>query len=296
MAKSLRYVLITPARDEEQYIRHTLESMVTQTYPPVRWVVVSDGSTDATDEIVDQYRECHDWIQLIRMHEHRDRNFAAKVHCFNAGFEEVKDLPFDVVGCLDADVSFEPDYFEFLLEKFAENPHLGVAGTPLVEGGRRYNYRFTNIEDVSGPCQLFRWACFEAIGGYLPITFGGIDRAAVTMARMKGWQTRTFIEKTYLHHRAMGTASASRLVAIFRQGREDYLLGGHPAWQVFRCAYQMTRPPYAIRGLCLLVGYCWASLRRTKRPISSDLVQFQRAEQMKRLRGLFRNVGLGGRS
>src|SRR5262245_53451983 len=206
----LRYVLITPARNEEQYIGRTLASMVAQTHRPVRWIIVSDASTDRTDEVVNEHRKNCDWITLIRMPEHRDRSFAAKVQCFNAGLAEVQDLSFDVVGSLDADISFEPDYFEFLLGKFEGNPRLGVAGTPFVESGIQYDYRFTNIEHVSGACQLFRRECFDEIGGYVPIRGGGIDWTAVTTARMKGWQTRTFTEKTCLHHRPMGTGSAAR--------------------------------------------------------------------------------------
>jgi hypothetical protein len=107
------------------------------------------------------------------MPEHRDRSFAAKVHCVNAGFERVKGLQFDVVGSLDADISFGPDYFEFLLGKFAEDQRLGVAGTPFVEDGSHYNYRFTSIAHVSGACQLFRRECSEI--GVMSIKGGGID-------------------------------------------------------------------------------------------------------------------------
>jgi len=283
----LRYVLVTPARNEEQYIGLVLESMVAQTHPPERWVIVSDGSTDRTDEIVASYQERCDWIRLIRMPEKRDRSFAAKVHCLNAGLNELNDVDFDVVGSLDADISFEPDYFEFLIEKFAENPALGVAGTPFVEGGRHYDYRFTNIEHVSGACQMFRRECFQSIGGYVPIKGGGIDWTAVTTARMKGWKTRTFPEKTCLHHRQIGTGSATQLRGIYRHGQKDYYLGGHPLWEVLRSAYQMTRRPYLVGGLCLLAGYVSAFARRAKRPISDELVRFNRAEQMARLKARF---------
>jgi biofilm PGA synthesis N-glycosyltransferase PgaC len=285
--RALQYVVITPARNEETYIRSTLESMVAQTHLPLRWVIVSDASSDKTDEIVNEYRRHCDWIDLIRMPEHRDRSFAAKVQCVDAGFATIKDLRFDVVASLDADISFGPDYFEFLLAKFAENPRLGVSGTPFVEDGRHYDYRFTNIEHVSGACQVFRRECFKQIGGYVPIKGGGIDWTAVTTARMMGWQTRTFTERTCFHHRHMGTASAGQLKALYRHGKKDYNLGGHPLWQLFRCTYQMTRSPYVIGGACLLAGYYSALLRRTKRPISPELVRFCQAEQMARLRNAF---------
>jgi glycosyltransferase involved in cell wall biosynthesis len=278
-------VLISPARNEARYIHLTLDSMVSQDHPPVRWVIVSDGSTDGTDSIVAQYAARVTWIELVCLPAHRERSFAAKVEAFNAGLQRVRHLNYDIIVSLDADISFDPEYFGFLLAKFQELPRLGVAGTPFLDSGSHYDYRFTNIEHVSGACQAFRRECFDEIGGYLPIQGGGIDWTAVTTARMKGWQTRTFTEKVCLHHRPMGTgASVSYLRGVFRHGWKDYSLGSHPVWQLFRCAYQMTRKPYVIGGLCLLAGYCCASLRQAQRPISSELVQFSRAEQMARLR------------
>ncbi|HLG59271.1 MAG TPA: glycosyltransferase family 2 protein [Vicinamibacterales bacterium] len=286
----LRYVVITPARNEAEYIRQTLESMVAQSRPPLRWVIVSDGSTDKTDDIVNEYRRGHDWIELVRLPEQRDRSFAAKVQGFNAGFARVKDLPYDLVASLDADISFDPEYFDFLLGKFAANPRLGVAGTPFVEGDRHYDYQFTNIEHVSGACQVFRRECFDEIGGYVPIKGGGIDWTAVTTARMKGWQTRTFTEKTCLHLRPMGTGSGSRLSTGFRHGQKDYYLGGHPLWQIFRGVHQMRRRPYLFGGVSIVAGYSWAFLRRVQRPVSPELMRFHRAEQMDRLKRFFGKV------
>ncbi|OGW37731.1 MAG: glycosyl transferase [Nitrospirae bacterium RBG_13_39_12] len=283
----ISYVLISPARNEESFIEKTIKSVVCQTILPRRWVIVSDGSTDNTDAVVRDYMTKHEWIDLIRMPEHRDRHFAAKVSCFSAGYERVKGLNFDVIGNLDADVSFEEDYFEFLLDRFNRMPNLGVAGTPFIEGTSHYDYRFTNIEHVSGACQLFRRECFEEIGGYVPIRGGGIDWVAVTTARMKGWKTRTFTEKTCIHHRAIGTGNSSSLVAWFSRGRKDYFLGGHPLWETFRSLYQMSRGPYILGGMCLLLGYAWGGLTRAERPISKELMEFHRKEQMSRLKSFF---------
>jgi biofilm PGA synthesis N-glycosyltransferase PgaC len=281
----LTYVLITPARNEARYIGRTLESMTQQTLPPMRWVVVSDGSTDDTDRLVSAQAEKTPWIELIRLRETRARNFAAKVQAFNAGLARVQGLTYDVIGSLDADMSFGADYFEFLLGQFAANPRLGVAGTPFVEDGQSYDYRFTNIEHVSGACQLFARRCFEDIGGYVPIPGGGIDWVAVTTARMKGWQTRTFPERTSTHHRPMGTgASGGQVQAMFRHGQKDFALGGHPLWQVFRGAYQMTRRPRVVGGAALLAGYGWALVSGRRRVVSPELAQFNRGEQMARLR------------
>ncbi len=288
MCEELSYVLITPARNEERLIEKTISSVVAQTIRPRRWVIVSDGSLDRTDEIVGGYSKQHEWIDFLKMPESRNRNFAAKVKCFNAGWQHLSELEYDIIGNLDADISFDVDYFEFLLSKFAEIPELGVAGTPFVEGSTHYDYRFANIEHVSGACQLFRRRCFEDIGGYRPIERGGIDWVAVTTARMKGWKTRTFVEKTCAHHRQMGTSKRGALMACFKQGEKDYLLGGHPLWEVLRSCYQMSSRPYFLHGFLLLLGFSWACVRRIERPIPLDLIKFHRREQLFRLRRIVR--------
>jgi len=282
----LKYVLITPARNEEDNIERVIGSVVSQSLPPLRWIIVSDGSTDRTDEIVKRHLATTPWIELVRMPEHADRQFAAKVNCFNAGYERVRALDYDIIGNLDADLSFDPEYFEFLMSKFQADPKLGVAGTPFVEDGVHYDYRFTNIEHVSGACQLFRRKCFEDIGGYIPIKGGGIDFVAVTTARMKGWKTRTFTEKTCLHHRKMGTGNTSPLMTSFRQGRKDYCLGNHLFWEIFRTCYQMTRKPLLIGGALILAGFVWAAAAGMQKSISSELERFIHTEQMRRLKDL----------
>src|SRR5438094_9848837 len=187
-----RYVLISPARNEALYIGKTIESVIAQTVHPVRWVIVSDGSTDGTDDVVMKYAAQHDWIELVRQPERAERHFAGKVNAFNAGYARVKDLEYEVIGNLDADISFDEDYFAFLMSKFAENPRLGVAGTPYREGNATtYDYRFASIEDVAGACQMFRRECFEAIGGYRPVRSGGSDLIAVVSAPAEGWEART---------------------------------------------------------------------------------------------------------
>lgn len=284
MHKKLGYVIITPARNEAQYIDLTLRSMVAQTQPPIKWVIVSDGSTDSTDEIVRSYLADYPWIELLRMPARQERHFAGKVHAFNAGYDRVKNLDFDVAGNLDADVSFEPEHFEFLIRQMAENSQLGVVGAPFREGNFQYDYRFQNIENVWGGCQLFRRECFDAIGGYLPLKGGCIDHIAVVSARMHGWKTRTFTDKLCIHHRVMGTAQQGALKARFKMGAKDYSVGNHPVWELSRMFYQMAKPPYVIGGLSLAAGYIWSVLRRAKVPVSHDEVAFTRREQLRRLR------------
>lgn len=282
------YVLVTPAYNEAGFIELTIKSVVAQTVRPVKWVIVSDGSTDGTDDIVKKYASAHSWIELLRMPERGERSFAGKVNAFKAGFEKLNGIEYQVIGSMDADVSFTEDYLGFLLQKFAENPALGVAGTPFREDGSRpYNYKFVGIEHVSGACQLFRRECFESIGGYTPVKGGGIDLIAVVSARMKGWQTRTFTEKTYEHHRKMGSAGAGKLQSSYKYGVKDHMFGNHLVWQLFRIIYQMTRSPYVLGGLSLAYGYFSALAKQVERPVSREWVAFRRREQLQRLKNLF---------
>lgn len=282
------YVLITPARNEAKFIEMTIRSVVAQTVRPLKWVIVSDGSTDDTDAIVQRYASEHAWIELLRMPPKQERDFVGKVRAFNAGYARVSGLQFKAVGSLDADISFDSDYFAFLLQKLDQDRKLGLVGTPFQEeSGQTYDYRFVNIEHVSGACQLFRRECFTEIGGYVPVKGGSIDHIAVILARMRGWKTRTFTEKLCLHHRQLGTAQEKVLRARFNYGVKDYRIGNHPAWQVLRTFYQMTQKPFVVGGVALAVGYCWASICRHQRPVSKEFMSFHRREQMLRIKSLF---------
>jgi len=290
-------VIVTSVRDEEQFVELTIKSVLAQTVRPLKWVIVSDGSSDGTDDIVKRYAAEHEWIELLRMPERAERNFAGKAHAINVGQKSVADLPYQVIACLDADVVFDSDYFLFLLEKLATDPTLGVVGTPFREtSDETYDYRFVSVEHVSGPCQVFRRECFEAIGGYVPVKTGSIDYIAVISARMKGWKTRTITGKYYLHGRAMGTAQCGPIQARINFGIRDYVIGNHPLWELFRSVYQMTRKPYVLRGLALAAGYVWAFVCHAEWQVSRELIKFQRREQMRRLTRVITRIGRPGNS
>lgn len=288
-----KYVLITPARNEADLIENTIKCVVAQTVKPQKWVIVSDGSTDETDDIVKRYQDGNPWIELVRMAERRERHFAGKVGAFKAGYDHVKNVEYEIVGNLDADITFDKGYFEFLLNRFRETAKLGVAGTPFVENNKTYDYRYVSVEHVSGACQLFRRECFEEIGGYQPMKAGGIDLVAVTTARMKGWETRSFLEKTCEHHRKLGSASRKGLRQFVHDGRLEYLLGVHPLWEIFRCGLYLTRKPYIAGGVSTMAGYCWTALRES-RAVSPEIVAFRKKEHMARLKKIFlRVIGMG---
>jgi poly-beta-1,6-N-acetyl-D-glucosamine synthase len=286
------YVLVSPARNEAAFIAKTIETVAHQTVLPAKWVIVNDGSTDNTQSIVEQYTAKYDWIELVNRPVRQERNFAAKVHAFNVGQERVKDIPYEIIANLDADVALDPDHFEFLLNKFKENPRLGVAGTIFREEGG-YSSGTDSFEGqnyVSGQCQVFRKECFEQIGGYFANKAGGIDWIAVTTARMMGWKTRSYREKSFFHHRPLGTAERGVLASSFSYGEKDYYLGGSPVWELFRVLYRLTQPPLILNGLALGSGYGWAALRRVKRPVSKELMAFHRKEQMRKLGAVLKSM------
>ena len=280
------YVLITPARNEADLIEAVITSVLGQTVRPLRWVIVSDGSTDGTDELVKKYASKHEWIEFVRAPEHGERHFAGKVAAFNAGYAKVKELRFDVIGNLDADVTFSShDYFESLLDKFAQDLRLGVCGTSYEEEGVIYPSRFTSVEDVFGACQMFRRECFDGIGGYLPVRSGGIDLIAFLSARKQGWQTRTFVELICQHHRKVGSGQhANTYERMLQTGRKDYMLGCHPLWQFARCAYLMKSRPYLAGGALMLMGYFFSMLSGVERTIPKDLRELRQKDQMLRLK------------
>jgi poly-beta-1,6-N-acetyl-D-glucosamine synthase len=285
------YILITPARNEEAFIEKVIESVVQQTVLPRKWVIVDDGSTDKTPDIVTRYLEQFPWIEMVRRPQRRMRSFAAKVQAFNAGYERVKDLEYEVVGNLDADLSFDAEYFELILSKFREDTSLGVAGTVFEEDGYSSERQsFEGHNHVAGGCQMFRKCCFKEIGGFTPNEAGGVDWIAVTSARMMGWRTKSFREKSFFHHRHLGTAERGVISSLFSYGEKDYYLGGHPVWELFRIVYRCAKQPYIMGGLALGAGYCWACLRRTPRPVSPELMAFHRREQMVKLKAILNSI------
>ena len=279
------YVLITPARNEEAHIEETIRSVIEQTLLPLEWVIVSDGSTDRTDEIVDSYASKIDFIKFVKASNEQKRNFGSKVNAFRAGYGKLETQDYTYIGNLDADITFGKNYFESLLKRFEENQKLGLGGgiiCELVDGEFKKQRISTN--SVAGAVQLFRRTCYEDIGGYIPLKFGGIDAAAEIMARMKGWQVRTFPEYEIQHHRNVGTANVSKFKSLaFRRGITNYVLGYHPLFQLLISIRNITVKPYILYGILSLTGYFWAFYKKYKRPYSDEIIKFLRTEQLERI-------------
>jgi glycosyltransferase involved in cell wall biosynthesis len=280
-----RYVIVTPARNEALNIGKTLESVVNQTIRPERYVVVSDGSTDDTDAIVQSYAGQHDFIRLLRAEAQGVANFGSKVKAFQAGCKLLDGLEYEFIGNLDGDISFEPDYFEKLIARFGADPKLGLAGGIILE---RFDTEFVaqNISDNScaGAVQLFRRETFEKIGGYIPIKWGGIDSAAEILVRHHGWDVRTFRDLGVRHHERVSTGGRSILHTRFKKGIINYSLGYHPVFHVMSSLLRCRTKPYVVGGFAMIAGYFWAAIKHVERIFPPDVVRYLRHEQMHRLK------------
>ncbi|HEY3707153.1 MAG TPA: glycosyltransferase family A protein [Terracidiphilus sp.] len=274
------YVLVTAARNEAQFIESTIRSLVAQTVRPLKWVIVSDGSTDGTDEVVGRYSARHRWIELLRMPERAERHFAGKALAVRAGVQRMQGTPYEVIACTDADMTFEPDHFEYLLGELASDRRLGIVGTPYRDtSNETYDYRFVSTTHVSGACQVFRRTCWEQIGGYALSKGGAIDTIATLTARSKGWKTHSFSERIAFHHRVIGTAENSPIQSRFILGKRDWMIGNGALWELCRGVYQTTKRPYVLRGVAILAGYIWAACSGVHRPVPAELRAFRRKEQ-----------------
>lgn len=283
--EKIEYVLITAARNEEKYIGMTIKSVIAQNILPRRWVIASDGSTDRTHEIVEHYAKMHDFIELIKTAPDSDRNFGSKARAVNAAYDRIRErVHYDYVGNLDADVSFAPDYYEKIADTFRKHPKLGISGGILFDAHRTdfVRQRLSTQWSVSGPVQMFRKECFEDIGGYREVS-GGVDAVAEIMARMHGWEVRTFPEIHALHLRPTGREGRGAFAAAFKQGVEDFAIGYHPVFVSFKCLNRISRKPFGL-SIIMLAGYTWAALRRKPRQIPRHVVFFLRREQMGRLK------------
>ena len=284
------YILITAARNEEAYIEETIKCVISQTILPEKWVIVSDGSKDRTDDIVKRYEDNYDFIQLLHVDSNCNRNFASKVGAIRTGAEQLKGIEYSFIGNLDADISPELDYYERILARFEGNPKLGIAGGIVYDKDKNsFRKQFASANSVAGAIQMFRRECYEEIGGLTPLDVGGEDAIAEVKARMRGWQTRSFSDLKVLHHRRAGTAFRNILSARFNGGIIQYSLGYHWLFALAYAFYRIVEKPYLLGSIAILCGFCWANLQKRKRSVSDEFVKYLRQEQLYRLSRVFGN-------
>ncbi|MBI5591078.1 MAG: glycosyltransferase family 2 protein [Deltaproteobacteria bacterium] len=286
------YVLITPVKDEEALIGETITSVVGQSLLPSQWVIVSDGSTDRTEEIVSKASSRHSWIRLICLPPRKERSFAAVVHATESGVRALTVSDYQYIGLLDSDVRFDPDYFKTMIQRFEENPRLGLGGGMVIDIGLSKRHPPRNLLDVPGATQFYRRRCYEDIGGLIAVPEGGWDALTCVRARMLGYETRLFSDLVVDHLKPRNICNGGILERTCQLGMRDYALGYDPVFEFFKCMSRVFNEyPPVLASAAWLAGYFAAGLTRRKRFIPNDLLRFSQTEQRKRLKQLFRNPG-----
>jgi len=279
-----KYIIITPVRDEEQYIEQTLKSVTAQSVLPTEWIIVDDGSSDRTAEIVQRYTQPYSWIRLLRRENRGFRKSGAGVvEAFYGGYDTLQCQDWNFLAKLDGDLSFPPDYFANLLMRFEMHPTLGVAGGDLyheVDGTLQLEKcpRF----HVRGATKLYRRECWEAIGGL--VTQPGWDIVDETKANMLGWKSESFADLRAIHHRFTGTAESKWMDQV-KNGRAYYVAGYHPLFMAAKCVFRLTARPYVTGALGMAYGFLSSYVKRSPQVGDRTLIQYVRRQQLRRLWG-----------
>lgn len=281
---SRAYVLITPVKNEEKFIGETIESVITQSVLPLEWVIVSDGSTDQTNEIIARAADQQSWIKLISLPPREARSFASVVHAIDMGIKAITVDNYEYIGLLDADVRFERDYFKQVIDRFINSPKLGLAGGVVVDVPAKKVSIPRNRVDVPGAVQFFRREAFEQLGGLLPIPEGGWDAMTCVGIRMLGYETRLFTDLVVEHLKPRNIAEGGALARNWQYGVRDYVLGYHPMFEFLKCISRLWERPKIIGSAMWLAGYCAAILKRRPKFICGELLKHLHSEQLSRLK------------
>ncbi|HSM23841.1 MAG TPA: glycosyltransferase family A protein [Anaerolineaceae bacterium] len=280
-----KYVVISPVKDEAEYLGDTIKSMIHQTIRPAMWVIVNDGSQDGTEEIIKKYAQKYSWIKLVNRKDSGTRKRGkGVVEAFYDGYEVV-DKDFDFIVKLDGDLTFEKDYFASLFHQFALDPQLGIAGGGLYERpDGKYWVLYTVKDHVRGCTKVYRRECFEEIGGLVAsMGWDGIDE---WIALAKGWKVVSFLSLKIYHYRLTGAATGY-LKSCIEQGNGAYRMGYHPLFMIARGIRRTTDRPFLIGGMAMIGGYFMAALKKQEFLADPTVVKYVRQTQMKRLAGLF---------
>lgn len=296
-----RILIVSPAKDEAEFIGRTIASMDAQTLRPALWVIVDDGSSDATGEIAEEAARSRPWIKVVRRPPGTGRRVGpGVVEAFHAGLEaDGVDLDeFDYVGKFDADLELPPNYFRELVARFEADPKLGTAsGKVYVPIGGKLVYERLGDDFSQGAAKLYRRECYRAIGGLVrEVMWDGID---CHRCRQLGWKARSWNdpELRIVHFRLMGSSHRSVYHGRARWGRGQWFMGTHPLYILAIAGYRAMERPWIAGGLCILWGYARAWWTGAPRYDDPEFRKHLRAWQLDRLRRLFpprRGRGGGG--
>ncbi|MEL7114028.1 MAG: glycosyltransferase [Pseudomonadota bacterium] len=287
MTDSRAYLVVSPCRNEAQYMRKTLDSMVAQTLPPALWVIVDDGSTDETPAILAEYAAQHDWIKIVPKPDRGHRAVGPGViEAFYAGLDTVDDLSgYLAIGKLDLDLDLPPKYFEILIDRMVADPRIGTcSGKPYIRRGDGLVSERRSDDMSVGMTKLWRTSCFDAIGGVVrEVMWDAID---CHKARQLGWRAISWDEPDlrFEHLRPMGSSQTSIYTGKRRHGFGQYFMGTDPFYFTATAVFRAMEPPYVLGGLSMLQGYFGAMLKGERRLDDPELVKFIRAYQRRALR------------
>jgi glycosyltransferase involved in cell wall biosynthesis len=280
--------IVSPVRNEEQYVRNTLDAMVAQTVQPMEWLFVDDGSTDDTRSIIESYAEKYPWIRVIGRDDRGFRQLGSGViAAFNFGQESLRCRDYEYMAKLDGDMSFPPKYLEIMLGKLESDPLLAAVSGKVFRpeaGGLVEEYIIDEM--VAGQFKLYKRNAFEDIGGFTQtILWDGID---IHRCRMKGYRTLSFHdpEARLIHHRLMGSSDKSVFTGRVRLGRGIWFMGYHPLYAIASGLFRTHERPYVIGGLIIIASYFWAAIRREPRFEDSEFIRELQRWQLAKLRDL----------
>lgn len=283
----MKYLVITPVKDEERYVEHTLRSMAAQTLKPVRWIIVEDGSDDRTPELIEPFAQAHEFIQVVRNPRGQPRQpGSAVVRAFNLGLAEAKKLgiEFDFIVKLDCDLSFGPDYFEKLLAQFRANPKLGIASGIYAECHDGTNWREIEMPayHAAGASKVIRRECWEQIEGFIPAR--GWDTVDEIRAMTRGWETTHFRDLKMKHWKIEGSGIGPMRTNAMH-GEIYYLTGGGLVFFLFKVLHRVKMRPFVAGALAMLWGYVRTKFSGRARLVTREEARCYRALLNARLLG-----------
>ncbi|NBC81808.1 MAG: glycosyltransferase [Bacteroidetes bacterium] len=271
-----KYVIISPVRNEEDYLEKTLNSVINQSVRPSQWILVNDGSTDNTESIIRKYEKDHDWITLINL---EDRGYyfpgTGVVEVFNKGYAQINIPDWEYVVKMDCDLSYETDHFKKLFEYFNANPNLGIASgcTYLPIDGELVREP-TQFDHPVGPCKVYKRKCWDQIGGLIPVP--GWDLGDLLAAQMHGWETRCFFDLVLVHHRLTGSRRKGKFGPKFLQGRFEYRQGYALGYMLIKSVFHLFSKPAIIGSVGKISGYLYSAFKREKPFFEKDMRKFMR--------------------